>query len=228
MWTPRRVSKALPVLIYIYGGAFVTGGQDVPYQLPAQWVDRSRDHVVVSFNYRVGIFGFPGATGLSNQNLGLLDQRAAVEWCKTNIAAFGGDPARMVIWGQSAGAASVDYYNYAYADDPIVSGLIMDSGVAFLPLVGDTTGSNFSFVASQIGCSSYGHHERQLACMRRLPAAKIQNFVAEYSANSSLPGLSFAPIPDEKAVFANYTKRALAGKLAKIVRTHRIALMTAC
>lgn len=218
VWTPRR-AEALPVLIYIYGGAFVTGGEDVPYQIPAQWVDGSPDHIVVSFNYRVGIFGFPGAAGLRDQNLGLLDQRAAVEWCKKNIAAFGGDPTKMVIWGQSAGAASVDYYNYAYPNDPIVSGLIMDSGTAFIPIGGDRTGSNFSFVASQVGCASSGNSERQLACLRRLPAATIQDFVADYSVNGTSPALNFAPIPDEKSVFANYTERALAGKQAQIVCT---------
>lgn len=206
-------------MIYIYGGGFSTGGQDVPYQIPAQWVDRNPDHVVVSFNYRVGIFGFPGATGLPDQNLGLLDQRAAVEWCKENIAAFGGDPDRMVIWGQSAGAASVDFYNYAYPVDPIVSGLIMDSGTAFIPIGGDRTGSNFSFVATEVGCSSSDNPNRQLACMRRLSTATVQNFVARYAINGSTPALSFGPIPDNKSVFANYTERALAGQQAKIVST---------
>jgi len=96
--------ELLPVLIFIYGGGFSTGGEDVPYQIPAQWVNRTPDHLVVSFNYRVNIFGYPNAAGLSGtQNYGLLDQRAAVEWCYNNMKAFGGDPERMVIWGQSAG-----------------------------------------------------------------------------------------------------------------------------
>ena len=81
----------LPVLIFFYGGGFSTGGEDVPYQIPAQWVNRTPDHLVVSFNYRLNIFGYPNAAGLDQQNFGLLDQRAAVEWCKKNIAAFGGD-----------------------------------------------------------------------------------------------------------------------------------------
>lgn len=220
VWTPRTTGdEKLPVLIFFYGGGFQTGGQDVPYQIPAQWVNRSPDHIVVSFNYRVGIFGFPGGVaGLPDKNLGLLDQRAAVEWCKENIAAFGGDPERMVIWGQSAGSASVDFYNYAYPKDPIVSGLIMDSGVAFIPSRGDLTGSNFSFVADKIGCGSSGDTDRQLACMKRLPFTTIQNFVTGYSINGSSPGLDFGPIADEKTVFANYTRRALAGQQAKIVR----------
>ncbi|KXL49857.1 hypothetical protein M433DRAFT_29177, partial [Acidomyces richmondensis BFW] len=58
-----------------------------------------------SFNYRLNIFGYPNVAGLSGtQNYGLLDQRAAVEWCHHNTKAFGGDPERMIIWGQSAGS----------------------------------------------------------------------------------------------------------------------------
>ena len=90
--------KGLPVLIFFYGGGFSTGGQDVPYQIPAQWVNRTPDHIVVVLNYRLNIFGFPNAAGLDQQNLGLLDQRAAVVWAKENIGAFGGDTDRMVIW----------------------------------------------------------------------------------------------------------------------------------
>lgn len=220
VWTPRTVEdRKLPVLIFFYGGGFTGGGQDVPYQIPAQWVERSPDHIVVSFNYRLGIFGFPDtAAGLQDQNLGLLDQRAAVKWCKENIAAFGGDPEKMVIWGQSAGSASVDFYNYAYSADPIVTGLIMDSGVAFIPSRGDPTGSNFSFVATELGCGSAGSSSGQIACMRRLPASSIQDFVAQYTIDGASPALNFGPIADNKTVFANYTQRALAGQQAKIVR----------
>lgn len=213
-----RKQKGLPVLIFIYGGSYRTGGEDVPYQIPAQWVNRSPNHVVVSFNYRLNIFGFPGATGLKDQNVGLLDQRAAVEWCKKNIAAFGGDSERMVIWGQSAGAGSVDYYNYAYPEDPIVTGLIMDSGTVLLPLSGDTNGASFSYVASQVGCSGLSSQPAaQLACMRKIPAQKIESFYANHSDSGASPTLSFGPLADGKSVFANYTTRALSGKQAKIV-----------
>jgi len=84
-------SEGLPVLIFLYGGGFSTGGEDVPYQIPAQWVNRRPEHIVVSFNYRLNVFGFPNAAGLGEQNFGLLDQRTAVLWCQKNIAAFGGD-----------------------------------------------------------------------------------------------------------------------------------------
>ncbi|KAK5125190.1 hypothetical protein LTR85_000866 [Meristemomyces frigidus] len=211
-------SDGLPVLIFIYGGGFSTGGVDVPYQIPAQWVNRTPDHIVVSFNYRVNVFGFPNAAGLGEQNFGLLDQRAVVEWCQKNIAAFGGDPDRMVIWGQSAGSISVDFYNFAYPTDPIVSGLIMDSGTAESPITtDDTTHSNFTFVAEHVGCSGLASAPaQQLACMRNVSAAKLEDFFASYQESGATPGLGFDPIVDGAVVFANYTERAVAGQQANI------------
>jgi carboxylesterase type B len=103
IWAPLRSVQAqedegeeglLPVLVFFYGGAFATGGVDVPYQLPGQWVQRTQSHVVVSFNHRENIFGFPNAAGIEadQQNVGLMDERLAIEWVRDNIAAFGGDP----------------------------------------------------------------------------------------------------------------------------------------
>ncbi|CAD0053012.1 unnamed protein product [Aureobasidium pullulans] len=171
VWTPTvnnnqscHSSELLPVEIWVYGGGFSTGGQDVPYQIPSQWVERTQDHIVVSINYRVNIFGFPNAAGLSDQNVGLLDQRAAVEWVRDNIVRFGGDPSRMLLWGQSAGSISVDYYNYAYPKDPIVSAFSMDSGTAFSVIQSvDTQHTNFTFVASQLGCANSSSPEVELA-----------------------------------------------------------------
>ncbi|KAL1303782.1 hypothetical protein AAFC00_007119 [Neodothiora populina] len=217
VWAPtgNDCGPGLPVLLYIYGGGFETGGQNVPYQLPSQWVERSRDHIVVSFNYRLNIFGFPNAAGLDDKNVGLLDQRLAVEWVSANIARFGGDPSRITLWGQSAGGASVDLYNYAWSDDPIVSSLIMDSGNTFLLSSNDFTQSNFSFVASSLGCGGV-NATAELACMRGLNASTIENFLSVYQQNGSLPAISFAPIADEKVVFSNYTLRASQGHISKI------------
>lgn len=220
VWAPTNVQSALPVLIYIYGGGFQTGGQDVPYQIPAQWVDRTGDHIVVSFNYRLNIFGFPNAAGLEDQNLALLDQRAFVQWCQQNIAAFGGDPSRMVLWGQSAGSISVDMYNFAYPDDPVVGGFIMDSGTAESGLTSaDTPQSNFTFVAENVGCEGLsGDPAKELECMRGVDAVKIKDFLASYADSGASPSLGFNPVPDEKIVFSNYTQRALDDKQAQIVR----------
>ena len=100
----------------------------------------------------------------------------SVEWVKANIEAFGGDPSKIVLWGQSAGAASVDIHNYAYRSDPIVSGFIADSGVATLGTGGsDFLRTNFSFVASQLGCS-------QTAAALQLNCKRIENLFNHCSA----------------------------------------------
>jgi carboxylesterase type B len=87
----------------------------------------NEDITLVSFNYRLNIFGQPNAPQFANasqtQNFGLLDQRAAVEWVHDNIAQFGGDPERITIFGQSAGAVAVEAYSFAYPNDTIVKGL---------------------------------------------------------------------------------------------------------
>ncbi|KAJ1544716.1 hypothetical protein HK405_008435 [Cladochytrium tenue] len=200
VWTPIGAAEGnlLPVFIYVYGGGFNTGGQNVPYQLPPQWVQRTQSHIVVSFNYRLNIFGFPNSAALDQQNLGLLDQRLAVEWTRDNVAKFGGDPARMLLWGQSAGGMSVGAYNYAWHSDPIVSGLIHDSGnemmTASYPASPRST--NFTFVAEGVGCGGLSSVE-ELACMRKASAADIENFVAAYADAGTSPSLSFAPVVDE-------------------------------
>ena len=113
VWTAGGYPRARrPVMVFIYGGAFVGGSAAYPLYDGA--ILAREGVVVVDFNYRGGIFGFlahPGLTAESPQhvsgNYGLLDQIAALQWVKTNIAAFGGDPERVTVFGQSAGAVSI-------------------------------------------------------------------------------------------------------------------------
>lgn len=221
VWTPLTLptnGTGLPVLVWIYGGGFQTGRTEVLYQIPSNWVQRTQSHIVVSIQYRLNIFGFPNAVGLKDQNLGLLDQRLGLEWLRDNIAAFGGDTSRMVLWGQSAGAASVDYQHFAFPSDPIVSGLICDSGTVYLPSPGaslDTAQTNFTFVAESLGCPATPGLD-QVACVRAIPSTTIEAFLKSYLDNGTSPSLDFAPIPDERVVFSNYTARYAIGALADI------------
>ena len=103
VWTPGQDNKKRPVMFWIHGGGFSFGS--------GSWTDGSKlaatgDVVVVTINYRVGIFGF---LYLENQmaNLGMLDMITALKWVKDNIAAFGGDPDNVTIFGESAGAVAV-------------------------------------------------------------------------------------------------------------------------
>ncbi|WP_019927853.1 carboxylesterase/lipase family protein [Nocardia sp. BMG111209] len=106
VWTPQPDPAAhRPVLVWIYGGAYKLGFAGSP-GYDAQHLTRAGDHVVVSFNYRVGMEGFAHFAG-APANRGLLDQVAALEWVRDNITAFGGDPDRVTVFGESAGAGSL-------------------------------------------------------------------------------------------------------------------------
>jgi carboxylesterase type B len=92
IWKPANATSAsqLPVAMFWTGGGFQTNGILTPGQLPQRWVHRSQSHIVVTINYRMNIMGFPGAAGVTSQNLGLMDQRLALEWVRDNIRYFGG------------------------------------------------------------------------------------------------------------------------------------------
>jgi carboxylesterase type B len=158
-------------------------------------------------SYRVNIFGFPSAvSGFSN--VGLLDQRLAVEWVRDNIAAFGGDPHRIAIFGQSAGAASIDFYSYAWPSDPIVNGMILESGTTqVIPPLNETTSAAMWYnITSQVGCGTItSNASGTLACMRAANSTSI------LSALASAP--SFVPTIDNTIVFnhTEYNVRSLSG-----------------
>jgi para-nitrobenzyl esterase len=140
VWTPaRRASERLPVLVWIYGGGFSNGSG----AMPLYWGDRlaRRGVVVVTFNYRVGPLGFLAHPELtaesahrSSGNYGFEDQVAALRWVKRNITAFGGDPDRVTIAGQSAGAASVSVLMASPLAAGLFQGAIGESGGLFEPL----------------------------------------------------------------------------------------------
>lgn len=125
VWAPASMSaKKRPVMVWIYGGGYVNGGSSPPVYSGAKFAES--DVVFVSFNYRIGRFGFfahPGLTkeaaGAPHGNYGILDQIAALKWVKSNIAAFGGDPDNVTIFGESAGGGSV----HTLATTPLAKGL---------------------------------------------------------------------------------------------------------
>jgi para-nitrobenzyl esterase len=105
VFTPSRSGKR-PVMVFLHGGAFITGGGEVP------WYDGDRlaaegDVVVVPVTYRLGALGFFALQGSNGPSPAITDQIAALQWIKTNIAGFGGDPENIAIFGQSAGGASI-------------------------------------------------------------------------------------------------------------------------
>ncbi|KAF2010253.1 alpha/beta-hydrolase [Aaosphaeria arxii CBS 175.79] len=219
LWAPReKKEERLPVIIYIPGGGFTGGGANSPYKYGGPIVRDNQDVIVIAINYRVNIFGFPNAASLNQHNLnpGLLDQRKAVEWVYDNVAAFGGDPAKITLWGQSAGGSSVDKYAYAWADDPIVRGLIADSGVASLLGTTSADTSNFTYVASQIGCNQEDADD-QFSCVQQKNASEIIKVLNTYNATqNSGKGLTFTPTADNETSWADYTDLRNRGRFARL------------
>ncbi len=148
VWAPvelksSKKSVGLPVMVWIYGGGFTTGGTSENRQ-DGQFLAH-RGVIVVSMNYRLGIFGFMAHPELTAEspahasgNYGLMDQVAAVNWVKRNIAAFGGDPSNITIFGQSAGSTSVSVLLASPLSEGLFAKAIGESGAALY-----STGSNF-------------------------------------------------------------------------------------
>jgi len=176
VWTSADSSNAnLPVLVYFYGGGFIAGdGSEWRYDGSSI---AQKGIVVVTVNYRLGIFGFfayPELTKESSHhasgNYGLLDQHAALEWVHKNIAAFGGDPDHITIGGESAGSISVFAQMASPLSKDLIVGAIGESGAMIKPTLppislseAEKRGVDF---AKSIGASS-------LKDLRAIPAKKL-------------------------------------------------------
>ncbi|KAK0101374.1 hypothetical protein ONS95_006549 [Cadophora gregata] len=206
IWTkPQSEEKKKAVLLWIHGGEYVSGSSNIVAHNGKHLAD-SQDIIVVSINYRLNIFGFPGNPHSIN-NLGLLDQRLAVEWTRDNIEAFGGDPRRIILVGESSGAGSVDFYSFAWTHDPIVNGFIAQSGVAN-PATPDVSAENWAAAATLLGCSSTNStNSTVLSCMRS------RNQTSILRAISTL--LNFGPTVDNIVAFPDNLERAAAGKVIR-------------
>ncbi|KAL2126828.1 hypothetical protein VTI74DRAFT_174 [Chaetomium olivicolor] len=220
--TPNAMATKKPVLIFFYGGRFTIGNTNSPMYNGKHLAD-AQDMVVVTVNYRTNIFGFPGAPG-EVQNLGLRDQRAAVEWVRKNIASFGGDARRIVLAGQSSGGVAADYWSYAYPSDPIAAGLILTSGTAFsFPLnAPGVPERNWNTVVAAVGCNKTADASPAavMSCMRSVPWTALKAAAASIkptpsgSVLRSIP--AFYPQVDNTLVFADYPGLTATGRFARL------------
>ena len=141
IWAPARSGPGshLPVIVYLYGGGFTIGSAGIPTY--GGEVIAQRGVVFVNLNYRVGIIGFLAHPELTKEqgghsgNYGLLDQVLALRWIHENIARFGGDPQRILVIGQSAGAGSVALHLFSPLSKGLFSRAMMSSGCNFAPKV---------------------------------------------------------------------------------------------
>ncbi len=129
VYTPAADGQRRPVMVWIHGGGFTGGAGSIPWYDGSQF-GRQHDIVVVTINYRLGVLGFTHLEGIADGNAGLLDQVEALRWVAANIEGFGGDPANVTIFGESAGAMSIG----ALLGMPTAAGLfrraILQSGAA--------------------------------------------------------------------------------------------------
>ncbi|KAJ4270353.1 hypothetical protein NW762_002032 [Fusarium torreyae] len=190
-----KPKKKLPVLVWVYGGGLYAGSSADPQYNLSGIVKVSQDIdepiLAVSFNYRLGMWGFLQNFNLlkeGNANAGLLDQRLAFRWIQENIEAFGGDPDRVVVWGESAGAQSLAYHMFSYdgQNDKLYRGAILESGGITGAQIHDLSYYNVAFenLTRTVGCWD---KKDQLACLRGLD---------EKSLYAARPSLTWNPLID--------------------------------
>jgi para-nitrobenzyl esterase len=210
VWTPVKLGKSkskLPVMVWIYGGGFSAGATSEPRQDGTNLAKEGV--VVVSMNYRLGIFGFFAHPELAKENshnatgnYGLMDQTAALEWVKRNIAQFGGDPGNVTIFGESAGAFSVS----EQMASPVAKGLfhkaIGESGGAFasqgLPLrtKDQSAEEGAKFAKDQLSADT-------LAALRAFPAQKVLDAQLAVKGERFAPNIDGYFLPESpRAIFA--------------------------
>lgn len=196
-------SKGLPVFVWIHGGGNYDGeSSDYNGSKLATGGPLGTPTVVVTLNYRLNLFGFLSnpaldAEGHLHSNYALLDQQAVLQWVQRNAAAFGGDPTRVLLGGQSAGASDTGYNMIS----PLAKGLFNRALYESSPLssvtpysIGLTAGTNFAVAA---GCGS-GSDAATAACLRALPVRQILQLegTANTTSYDGMPSFVAGPVQD--------------------------------
>ena len=229
VWAPEKpASKSLAVMVWIYGGGFVNGGSSPSVYDGSQFAKRGV--VFVSFNYRLGRFGFFAHPALTKENpsgllgnYGYLDQIAALRWVQKNAAAFGGDPKNVTIFGESAGGGSV----LTMLTSPLSKGLfhkaIIESGGGRSLLMGprylDRANAQGQPSAESVGVAFAksvgiaGEDAAALAELRKLPADKV---VSGLNMASMGTPTYCGPMVDGKIVVESPAEAYAAGRGVKV------------
>lgn len=207
---PSSQSEKLPVAVWIHGGGFSWGASsrelyNLSYPLQ-QAVEAGSPVIGVSFNYRTNGFGFLSSDEVNTAgglNAGLKDQRLALQWVKENIEAFGGDPSKVTIWGESAGSISVAYHLVAHGgkDEGLFRQGIMESGsTGTMTFASEEVNQDtYDYIANLAGC---GGATDSLGCLRNVDPAKLANIFNVTYYNQSAPfhptkdGDFFTDLPD--------------------------------
>ena len=231
VWRPARQTRPLPVMVWIYGGGFVNGGSSPAVYDGSQFARRGV--VLVSFNYRVGRFGFFAHPALTKEspdgllgNYGYMDQIAALKWVQRNIAAFGGDPKNVTVFGESAGGGTV----HMLLTSPMARGLfakaIIESGGGRGPLMpmrrihedipGGPASAESIGVALAKANGIEGEGPEALAALRRLPAEKLVDGLNMATMGKAASTYVGGPVLDGKIVVDTPDRAYLEGRQAKV------------
>lgn len=180
IWTPAKAvghpECALPVAFWVHGGAYFNGyGHEITMDGDA-WANL--DVILVTINYRLGIFGFLAHPELSAEtkdgtsgNYGTYDQVAALKWVHENIAQFGGNPDNITVFGQSAGAASIKNLVSSPLSKGLIKNAIIQSGGGVSTVSGSDTDQKTAEATGKLFMDKYGHHT--LKEMRDVPAEEL-------------------------------------------------------
>jgi para-nitrobenzyl esterase len=201
VWTAAPKGKKLPVMVWIHGGGNVNGSASEPipflntgYFYSGQKLAENNGVVVVTFNYRLGVFGFLAHAGLGSEgsksgNQGLWDQRAVFEWVQQNIAQFGGDASNVTIFGESAGSLDVCLHVAAANTKGLFTRAISESGgCTTLQTTKDQAETSGAAFAKQLGCDG----DDALGCLRGKSVDDLLN--AKPPAGAT--GQGFGPVVD--------------------------------
>lgn len=213
IWTPGVDEAARAVLVWIHGGAFSWGSGGDPVYDGARLSAR-QDVVVVTLNYRLGALGFlqlPGAPG--SGGLGLLDQVEALRWVRKNIAAFGGDPQRVTLFGQSAGAVSIAAHLAMPDSRELFHRAILQSGSAEMLLDADEANDRAAEFTALLGTTP-----EDLTGLRALPVEKILEAQAEFDGCLEARGIiaAFLPVIDGVVLTEQPLAAIKAGRAADV------------
>ncbi|KAH8434431.1 uncharacterized protein LDX57_012078 [Aspergillus melleus] len=212
IWTPSSGSN-LPVFVYIYGGAMVTGGNS-----NAQWQGHNfarKDVIYVNVNYRESVYASPNAPELEgqSQNFGILDIEMALEWVYNNIQGFGGDKTRIVLGGHSSGAVHVDHYLWNHPDTFLAGAIEMSANAKSGPAV-TPSGVGLARVAQDMQDAGVSLNcdvaNPTLACLREADTYALQTTYFNSTSNTW-----FSPVVDEITRFSDYSARFAAGNYPK-------------
>ncbi|CAH1229777.1 BCHE [Branchiostoma lanceolatum] len=208
VWQPSPAPTGAAVMVWIYGGSFQRGASTAP-TYDGRYLAATEGVIVVGVNYRVSTLGFLYAgTDDAPGNVGLTDQVLALKWVKNNIAAFGGDPAKVTLFGESSGGSCVAFHLLSPGSRDLFNRAILQSGTALITWGRDTKGAAYEktlTIAKAVGCPTDQGKAKMLECFR---GKKGQELVS----SSTLGYTSFYPTEDGTVIpespFVSYEKGA--------------------